>query len=405
MTSSVIFEPGRSQFASLFDGSRQKLMLQNDTSNAMKGPLAYANWKAAEAGIPSSRAVEFPLFTDALIVGEMPSGLGPYQIFNNLSVTKRQPFAPFLTLRVEYHLGDQGMLMDKDKTDTESYHGGLLSDEIAALVSLCLGIRLKSGGRTRWFEPGADPRGHPTAIELFRDPVPAIPAGLSAVLPRALGEHRLNEAGIIATLPQIPSSTANALIKAARLYQNAIWIAESEPHLSWVMLVSAIEAAAGNWRTTKESPAERLRASKPDLATLLEAAGDDDLLQRVAEIIADYMGSTKKFVDFVVEFLPAPPKDRPGEAFQHMWDAKSLTKSLRIIYDWRSRSLHGGTPYPLPMCEPPYNLGSGLTEKPPSLATTALGAYWTAKDTPMLLHTFEYIVRNTLLMWWARSKL
>jgi hypothetical protein len=379
-------------------------VLQNNTSNVIEGPFAYANWKAAEAGTPSSGAIEYPLFTDAHIVGEIASGLGPYQILNNVPITKRQPFAPFLTLRAEYHLQHHDLLAKREKTDVETYHGGLLNDEMAALVSLCLGIRLKSGGLTRRFEPGADPRGHPTAIEIFRDPVPAIPTGPSTVLPRALGEHRLDKAGVLASLPLISPSTANALIRAARLYQDAIWIAESEPHLSWVMLVSAIEAAAGNWRTAKESPVERLRDSKPDLATLLEASGDDELLRQVAEKIADYMGATKKFVDFIIEFLPEPPKDRPGEAFQHAWDSKSMKESLRIIYDWRSRALHGGTPYPLPMCEPPYDLGSGYIEKPVGLATEALGAYWVAKDTPMLLHTFEYIVRNTLLTWWAKSK-
>jgi hypothetical protein len=31
------------------------------------------------------------------------------------------------------------------------YQAGTLADEIAALLSLCYGIRLKSGGPTRWF--------------------------------------------------------------------------------------------------------------------------------------------------------------------------------------------------------------------------------------------------------------
>jgi hypothetical protein len=30
-----------------------------------------------------------------------------------------------------------------------------------------------------------------------------------------------------------------------------------------------------------------------------------------------------------------------------------------------------------------------------------MGETWDAKDTPILLHTFEYSVRNALIAWWA----
>jgi hypothetical protein len=41
-----------------------------------------------------------------------------------------------------------------------------------------------------------------------------------------------------------------------------------------------------------------------------------------------------------------------------------------------------------------------LEEKPLGLATGTRGAVWVAEDTPMLLHTFEYIARKALLKWW-----
>jgi N-methylhydantoinase B/oxoprolinase/acetone carboxylase alpha subunit len=42
------------------------------------------------------------------------------------------------------------------------------------------------------------------------------------------------------------------------------------------------------------------------------------------------------------------------------------------------------------------------TSETPSGVWTAKGATsaWNAEDTPMLLHTFEYIVRNALQNWW-----
>ena len=283
-----------------------------------------------------------------------------------------------------------------DRTDAKRYHGGELSDEIAALVALCLGIRFKSGGYTRRFDPNGDPKGRPVAFNTHKNPVLLRPTSHPPVLPRALGEHRLQDAVILGQFNGLGPQDAMALVRASRLYQDAVWIAESQPELAWVMLVSAVEAAAGHWKATEESPQERLRASRPDLEKLLEAKGGRKLVSRVAEQIADYMGSTKKFIDFVLEFMPEPPSKRPPEHAQHPWDRKGMKKSLRTIYRWRSRALHGGTPFPWPMCQAPIGLG----EKPNGLATHAYGAVWVAKDTPMLLHTFEYIFRGALVNRW-----
>jgi hypothetical protein len=32
------------------------------------------------------------------------------------------------------------------------------------------------------------------------------------------------------------------------------------------------------------------------------------------------------------------------------------------------------------------------------------GGVWLAKDTPIQLHTFEYIVRNSIINWWKSLK-
>jgi hypothetical protein len=53
---------------------------------------------------------------------------------------------------------------------------------------------------------------------------------------------------------------------------------------------------------------ERLQFSQPRLGELLKEAGGEELALKVADMIAGYMGSGKKFVDFIVEFLPSPPE-------------------------------------------------------------------------------------------------
>jgi hypothetical protein len=367
-----------------------------------RGPIGYENWRAAIEGAPAKIAHEFPLFTDAHIIGELRDSHSPYELLNTIPLPPNaQILLPAIVLRVTYYLRFDASTLDLRRTDFKRYHGGELNDEIAALVSLCLGIRLKSGSPSREFRPGGDPRGRPRGPRVGKDPILLKPTGRAAVLPGVLGQHSLADASLLSTLPRLTPGAAVALVCAARLYQDALWIAESQPELSWIMLVSAVEAAAGYWRASQEPAVERLRAAEPELASLLENAGGETLCLEVADMIADYMGVTKKFVDFVLEFMPPPPQERPPESAQHPWDNKTLEQSLRAIYRWRSRALHSGVRFPLPMCEPMWPVGNVLAEKPMALAVATADAAWRVEDTPMLLHVFEHIARHALLGWWA----
>lgn len=124
--------------------------------------------------------------------------------------------------------------------------------------------------------------------------------------------------------------------------------------------------------------------------------------ERVAEEIAPSLGATKKFIDFVLEFLPEPPAARPPPGMQLSWDKRSIKESLSKVYSYRSRALHGGTPFPAPMCEPPFRHQDweASAERPMGLASRSMGGTWMIEDTPMLLHTFEFIGRGALQRWW-----
>jgi hypothetical protein len=75
-------------------------------------------------------------------------------------------------LRAESHV--TWSFADMSTTDTSRYHGGTECDEIASLLSLALGCRLKAGDPTRWFKLGDDPRGRPWSFRSSgrADPVP-----------------------------------------------------------------------------------------------------------------------------------------------------------------------------------------------------------------------------------------
>lgn len=106
-----------------------------------------------------------------------------------------------------------------------------------------------------------------------------------------------------------------------------------------------------------------------------------------------------------MRFKPAEPADRPPEQFQISWTDTNLRGALNKIYTYRSKTLHDGTPFPFPMCEPPIKLEAywkAPSEKPYG-SVSALGSVWIEQDLPMPLHTFEYIARNALVKWWESS--
>ncbi len=364
-----------------------------------KGPISYSNWKAALEVRPSIIVYEYPLFTDSHITGEIVEGYGPYQFLNTIPIF-RPTVAPSIVLRVSNHIPVEEVIkVEMNKTDASHYHGGELCDEIAALLSLNLGIRFKAGDLTREFKINGDLKGHP--CHYFSGGNPTLNYSTRGqMLPYSKGSRCINDAKLLVNLPSLKPHDASALIKAARLYQDAIWISESEPALAWLLFVSSIETAADHWQKKKDSPVERLKAFDIDLVRTLEQSGDEFLIETVANAIADVVGSTKKFVDFLIDYLPPPPEIRPALFVQHPWDVDVFRDSFNTIYKCRSKALHGGISFPLPMCEPPMKFENIFAEKQFGLATGAKGAVWVAKDTPMLLHLFEYIVRNSLIKWW-----
>lgn len=378
-----------------------------DAATLPAGPPGWANWRAQRDGRPALATFEFALYTDAHVTGHAPAGLGPYALLN--TGPDRHPAdqpARSIVLRAEQYV-ENALPGVPTKTDVSAWYGGTEDDELAALVSLALGVRCRSGGLVRVFGGslgGDDPRGRPLEGFHHRPFLPPVRTRVP-VLPHAARTVLLDDAvTLLARYPDLPAGDAVALVRAARAYRQALWVAEDDPDLAWLELVGAAEAVASRWDAGEDAPADRLRSANRRLAEVLEAEGGQAHLEAVAELIAHQFRATAKFVNFLLAFLPQPREPRP-RWFQTEWSPTEMKKHLRRIYDWRSQRLHGGVPFPAPMCRRPFHdaedHGGGYAEAPEGTAYGTAGTAWLLDDTPMLLHTFEYIVGEALRAWWV----
>ncbi len=372
-----------------------------NTGTELLSQLNWFNWRNV-SDPHDALVVEYSLYSDAHITGEFREGLGPYSFLNTVPF----PDGPGIVnvpiiLRAAIHLPDY-YSPDMSKTDESLYHGGGWEDEIAALMSVALGVRIHAGGISRRFEPSGDPYGRPREWQYEPKPIVRVRSN-QLILPAVVGTHSMDELKILESIPRIDPKQYVNLIRACRSYQNALWIAESEPNLAWLMFVSALETAANDFYETDTSPDERLRASKPELATYLEEHGGAEHVRKVAELIASSLGATKKFRDFTMHFMPDAPAQRPEhETLQVKWSNSGLKRVLNKIYTYRSRYLHGGIPFPAPMLlfPDPVDNESPPPEVPFGLASSSQGGTWLNKDVPINLHCFHYITRGVLLNWW-----
>ncbi len=366
----------------------------------MVAPSGFRNWLAFQAGEPRLRAFEFALYTDARVTSSVPN-LGPYALINTIGMRAemREGLASFaLALRVGLHVQETPNLIGVEpRTRPGSYHGGWTHDEIASLLSLALGIRCRCGGMTRLFVSEDDAAGSPLEAEHHPPHLSPPPPGQRSILEGIAREVHLPDAEeLLRSYPTVPRRAAIDLVRAARLYQSAVWLADADPTLAWLQLVGALETAAAGWSgVSRLTPPERLRLAWPELAAELHR-GDAQTASAVATMLAPQVRSQARVLQFVEHHKPSPPPQRPSMG---QLDWSRLTTHVRTVYDLRSRALHSGLPFPAPMCSPPLTAGDDTPWEAPGTVSQG-DAVWTEESAPMHLHVFEYVVRGVLTRWW-----
>lgn len=348
-------------------------------------PLGWSHWRCAVLGLPELRAWEFGWYTDSWVIAQIDGELGPLQLLNPVARREESGLGLAIVARFGAHRPDDGPRPIRLRTDYQRYTAVDVGEELSGLFSLAMEVRCRSGGLLREFETSGDPRGRPIGYDHVppRLETPSWLHGtqLPGIGGRGAPQHRqqidLRDARrLLGKYPLMSHKKAIALVRAARLYSRALWIADADPEGAWLSLVSACEVAAVDRYGGYDPKFQGRRRKGPTPA--------------------------QRFIDFIVRYASHPPDVRPriGQV-----DWNQMRRHADWIYHWRSRALHDGIPFPPGMIDSPPILGDdGLpAEAMPGLGMSAGSSSWTPEAAPMLLHTFAFIAGQALRRWWAET--
>ena len=365
-------------------------------------PLVYSNYRAFQNNEGKHSTIEFPLFSDAQFRGEFVSSDCPYYFYN---LIYSRPGAKII-LRADIYL-PPSMNM-KIESNSDYYCDAFFPHDLVAICSLILGVRLKAGGRTREFRYGEDPLGRPTNRSSIREEQSVIELDKIVLnnchlMPGIVfNVGNLEELKLLISIKKLSLQEMTALIRSARLYQDAIWLGESEPQRAWILLVSALENCAKKWKNPNYSPIDGLKETYPSLSEYLQNNGGEEHLQRVADYLSDRFKLAHNFVEFIIEFFAKSPDSH----LLSNYTTQQMKKIFKKIYSYRSKALHAGTPFPIPMCEPPpqtYDNNGNKVFSEKGMVSRAFHTpegSWLPEDTPLNLNAFAIITRRVILEWW-----
>lgn len=367
------------------------------------GPIGWRNWRAQQLGTRRSPdAYELGLFSDSRFIDHL-HGLGPYDITN--TIAHGPPTAGVLAMPLVLRVEEYGRsyidpLPQMDKPTIGTWHGGWLADELAALLSVVLGVRCMAGGVIRRYH-GARDRGVPMQTEQIPSAPPPPQRSTTPQIPNCIRRVDLGPARkLMEAYPRLSPGTATALLRAARQYQQALWIADGDPNTAWLQLVSAVEVLAVHELVDDQRPSEIVSHMWPEMADAL-ALAPANVRNDVSELLAPQLKAAARYRRFLRRFSPPAPDERP--AYGRV-DWRKLPRAVNQVYTLRSVALHTGVPFPISMCMPPYQDDDGrYVERDFSLGVGSGDAYWSADQLPMLLHTYAYIVGGAIRRWWREK--
>ena len=113
------------------------------------GTDAWRNWRGFAGGSAERENFDDELQSDVSFIGETDA-FGPYRL--STVVRDSDAVGPAVIVRGGIHADLMPVVVADGqlaRSDSRAYHGGNMSDEIAALISLALGVRIRLAGTLR----------------------------------------------------------------------------------------------------------------------------------------------------------------------------------------------------------------------------------------------------------------
>lgn len=359
-------------------------------------PWSLENWKQSKT-TDWFMLEEYQLFAPNAILSNQVD-IGPYTLLFSC-IARNESAQTLITARVRLFINNSSKSEQQETLSFDAHIG----DEISGLISIGLGIKNFCAGMSRRFLSAGskfgDPYGEPCFSEKFSHP-PLHIAEQFPILPDVTATMCSLSEGHLSTLRNLEFASPErykAFIRAACLYKDALDMAEHDPNLSWILMVSALETGAVVEPEFETTPDQVLKNCFPPLYETLQSSTDSTITETVAPMIAPTLKATSKFIGFCLRYLPTEPSSRPDDLNARItWDSDNIKKYLSKIYGYRSNYLHTGQRFPSLMSRPPIK-----HEEKPSVAREKdwLNREWKEKDVPINLHTFNYLTRHILLNW------
>jgi hypothetical protein len=141
-------------------------------------------------------------------------------------------------------------------------------------------------------------------MEFDYKPVPVLlPLRESPRIPRLQEAANLLNLAPIEKLPRLTLEAANVVMKVARMYQQALWLADTHPEMSWLLFVSAVEAAAAYWWMSSLRNDEGPWLPEELAAILKRHCCHKSIINPISAYMAKYTEATKKFINFTLTFF------------------------------------------------------------------------------------------------------
>lgn len=382
---------------------------------AEPGPYLWRTLRVQASGATATAGKEALLYTDSVLTSaedRLDLGAATIQVAVGSLSNSTAPAARVVLRWWEYDESDAPLRPDYTVLvdNAQDYWLGMHVDqEFAAVLSLLLGVRMRSGGTIRRYRPD-DLVGRTDFVEHV---VPTLPprawSGRPIVRVPVGGQEQVPLDDVVprvADLRRVDALHAVTMVRAASVFADALWVCDHDPELAWLHCVTALELAADRYDRDQVDAVELLRKEKGKKNFEKASAEGPEALAHAAEQYRRRTRAEKKLQALLADFPPTAPAARPaGPAWTQLdWDDHAdLRGRVETIYAHRSARLHGGVQFPAPLLIPPLVAGAehagGVDDIEPVWHAGGLG--WRNADLPLTLDSFVHLTRSCLLSWWA----